>query len=164
MLLLLMGGIGGTWSVGVGIRRNLTSVRALGTRWATKILVGELVYKAVCSSIVILLLLWLLCLIWLRSVALLGVQVGLLLLDGRGVGVVCKVALVGEATVHAGLCGAPYLLLSLRIRKGLREGRGGGGIGAALVSAEVLDSLETKVELQSVGLLLVVVGIHACYC
>ena len=160
-----MGRIGGTWSVWVGIGRNLASIRALGARWTTKILVGELVDQAVGSSIVILLLLlWLLlCLVWLRSVALLGVQVGLLLLNSRGVGVVCKIALVGEARVHALLCSAPYLLLSLRIGKGLREGRGGGGIGATLVSAEVLSSLKTKVELQSVGLLLVV-GIHACCC
>ena len=110
------------------------------------------------------LLLLLLCLLRLGSVALLGVQVGLLLLDGRGIGVVCKVALVGEARVHTRLGGAPDLLLSLGVGKRLREGRGGGGIGAALLSAaEVLSSLETEVQLQSVRLLLVV-GVHACCC
>ena len=119
-------------------------------------------HQAVGSGIVILLLLWLLGLIWLRPVGLLGVQVGLLLLDGRSVWVVCKIALVGEARVHTRLCGTPYLLLALGIGKGLWEGRGRGGIGAALVSSEVLSSLEAKVELQPVGLLLVV-GVHACY-
>lgn len=133
-------------------------------------------HQAVSSGIVVLLLLllllwwllvlllrWLLlCLLRLRSVALLGVQSGLLLLDGRGIGVVCEVALVGEAAVHTRLGGTPDFLLSLRIGKGLWKGRGGGGIGTALLSAaEVLSTLETEVELQSVGLLLVV-GIHAC--
>ena len=129
-------------------------------------------HQTVCSGIVVLLLLllwwgWLLellllCLLRLRSVALLCVQVGLLLLDGRGIGVVCEIALVGEATVHTRLGGTPDFLLSLRIGKGLREGRRGGGIGTALLSAaEVLSALESEVELQSVGLLLVV-GVHAC--
>jgi hypothetical protein len=45
----------------------------------------------------------------------------------------------------------------------LWEGRRGGGIGTALLSAaEVLSPLESEVELQPVGLLLVV-RVHACY-
>lgn len=147
----------------------------MGARGTTKVLVGELVHQTIGSGIVVLLLLllwwWLmllllcllLCLLRLRSVALLCVQIGLLLLDGRGIGVVCEIALVGEAAVHARLGGTPDFLLSLRIRKGLREGRRGGGIGTALLSAaEVLSTLESEVELQSVGLLLVV-RVHACY-
>ena len=151
----------------------MTTIGALGARGTTEVLVGELVDQTVGSSIVVLLLLllWgllvlllrlLLCLLRLRSVGLLCVQIGLLLLDGRSVGVVCEVALVGEATVHTRLGGTPDFLLSLRIGEGLRKGRRGGGIGAALFSAaKVLSALESKVELQSVGLLLVV-GVHAC--
>jgi hypothetical protein len=79
------------------------------------------------------------------------------------IGIVVEVALIRYAACT--LLRTPDFLLALVVREGLWECGGSGGEGTALLAGEGLVVVEAEVEVQAVGVAVVLLGLLlVCHC